>query len=219
MPQITNNLNVFGTNSAAAAQKCTFNIASPAWIFSYKCCEVENGILSKGGDYAFTLTFGNMGECPGTSFVWDVLSVKDIGGIQLKIMDVCGNTEYDSYFLGLFYYPAKDNYFYSIFSLDIILQYNLELVVTPFVPMFISLYDDVKNKFIVQLDSHTINCLGMLFQVSDLFCETCPVFNGLQENREKEALTEIDFRLPPKELDLKLKELKAKCDEQFEAMK
>lgn len=216
MAQIVNNLYVTRTQSSSEAQTCTFDISSPAWIFSYKCCEAENGILRKGGDYAFTLTFGNMGECTGRSFVTDVVSVDDIGGIQLKIMDICGNCNgYTAYFLGLFYYPADDYYFYSFFTLDEILQYNLELVLCPYFDMYVFLYDDDNNTFYIPLDPHTIDCLGLLFQVEDIFCDTCPIFNGGQGGREKVILTEEDLKLAPKELDMKLKELKEKYSGNF----
>lgn len=220
MPQIVNNLYVTNSNSAAEAQTCTFEISSPAWAFSYKCCEVENGILTKGGDYAFTLTFGNMGECLGRSFVIDRLSVDDIGGVQLKIMDVCGNCNgYIPFFVGLFYYPAQDNYIYWFFTLDQILEYNLELVLCPYFNMYVFLFDDVNDTFYIPLEPHTINCLGILFQVEDIFCDNCPVFSGLQDGKEIVALTEADLKLPSRELDVKLKELKEKYNQKFEQMK
>lgn len=220
MAQIVNNLYVTSSNSASEAQTCTFDISSPAWVFSYKGCEVENGILRKGGDYAFTLTFGNMGECSGRSFVIDRLSVDNIGGVQLKIMDICGDCNgYIPIFVGLFYYPAIDKYIYWFFTLDQILENNIELVLCPYFAMYVILYDDDNNTFYIPLDPHTINCLGILFQVEDIFCDTCPIFSGSQGGREIVALTEEDLKLPARELDAKLKELKEKYNQKFEQMK
>lgn len=216
MAQISNSLYVTNTNSASEAQTCTFDISSPSWIFSYKCCEVENGILSKGGDYAFTLTFGNMGECTGRSFVTDRLSVDDIGGVQLKIMDICGNCNgYVPYFVGLFYYPVADSYFFGFLSLNEILEYNLELVICNYFPMHVFLYDDANNTFYLPLEPHTMECLGLLFQVEDIFCDNCPIFDAAQATKERQILTDADFKLLPAELDNKLRELKKKYAKNF----
>lgn len=216
MAQISNSLYVTNTNSASEAQTCTFDVSSPSWIFSYKCCEVENGILSKGGDYAFTLTFGNMGECTGRSFVTDRLSVDDIGGVQLKIMDICGNCNgYVPYFVGFFYYPVADSYFFGFLSLSEILEYNLELVICNYFPMYVFLYDDENNTFYLPLEPHTMECLGLLFQVENIFCDNCPIFDAAQATKERQILTDVDFKLLPAELDNKLRELKKKYAKNF----
>lgn len=216
MSQIVNNLYVTGTNSATEDQSCAFDISSPAWIFSYKSCEVENGILSKGGDYAFTLTFGNMGECLGRSFVRDILSVRDIGGVQLKVMDYCGNYNgYVPFFFGFFYHPSVDKYFLRFVSLDEIKEYNLELVLCPYFNMYVFMFDEQNSTFYLPLEAHTMECLGVLFQVEDIFCDNCPLFAGMQGARDRALLTEEDLQLAPKQLDAKLKELKVKLSKDF----
>ena len=220
MAQIVNNLYVTGTNSAAEAQSCTFDISSPAWLFSYKSCEVENGILRKGGDYAFTLTFGNMGECLGRSFVTDILRVRDIGGVQLKVMDYCGNCSgYIPFFFGFFYYPGEDEYFLGFVSLEEIMEYKLELVLCNYFNMYVFMFDEENFTFYLPLEAHTMECLGILFQAEDIFCDSCPLFAGMQGARDRALLTESDFQLAPKELDTKLKELKVKLNKDFEPMK
>lgn len=217
MAQIVNNLYVRNTNSTAETQSCTFDISSPSWIFSYKSCEVENGVLSKGGDYAFTLTFGNMGECPGRTVIADTLRVTDIGGVQLRVMDYCGNCSgYTPLFFGLFYNPANDRYFVAFLSLEEIIEYNFELVILPYFPMNIFIYD---NGFYIPLEPHTIECLGLLFQVEDIFCDNYSLFSDVKGVKERELLTDEDLQLPPKELDVKLKELKAKLNKDFKAIK
>ena len=218
MSQIINNLNVKSTKSVSDAQSCTFDISNSEWIFSYKCCEVEGDKLRKGGDYAFTLTFGNMGECLGKSFVTDILKVRDIGGVQLKIMDYCGNNGYITMFLGLFYYPGIDQYFFGAFSLEEIVEYNLELVICPRFNMYIAIFDEENETFYLPLEAHIMECLGILFQVEDIFCEKYDLFDSIQDAREK-ILIEEDFELSPKDLDIKLNELKVKLNKDFKEMK
>lgn len=216
MPQIVNNLIVTNTNSGGESQPSTFNISSPAWIFSYKSCVAEDDILRNGGGYAFTLTFGNMGQCLGESFVLDTLSVDDIGGIQLKIMEVSANfNRYTPYFIGLFYYPEGDYYLYWAFALSEILENNLNLVICPNMNMHTLLHDDENNTFYLPIDPHTIESLGVLFQVKDIFCDNCPIFNTLQEPKETITLIEADLQLEPEELNNKLKELKATYGKNF----
>lgn len=220
MAQIVNNLYVTGTKSAPKAQLCDSEIANSPWVFSYKCCEVEKGILSKGGDYAFTLTFGNMGECSKKSFITDVLKVTEIGGVQLKIMDYCENCKgYTPFFFGFFYYPRKDEYFLGFVSLDKIIEHKLELVLCTHLNMNIFLFDEKNCTFHLPLEAHTIECLGILLQVEDIFCDTCPLFASMQGAREKSLLTEVDLQLPPQELDIKLKELKNKLNKDFKPIK
>ena len=219
MAQIVNNLYVKGTKSPSNMQSCAFDISNSEWIFSYKCCEVENEKLRKGGDYAFTLTFGNMGECLGRSFVTDILKVRDIGGVQLKIMDYCGNcSEYVIVFFGLFYYPGTDRYFFGAFSLEQIIAYNLELVISPRSNMYIAIFDEENGTFYLPLDAHTMECLGILFQVEDVFCDNSKLYDCMQGSKDR-LLTEEDLQLPAKELEFKLKELRTKLNKDFELMK
>lgn len=220
MPQIVNNLMGDNANNEGKAQPCTFDISNPSWLFSYKSCAAEDGILRNGGGYAFTLTFGNMGQCVDQSFILDTLSVNDIGGIQLRIMNISANfNRYIPYFIGLFYYPAGDYYLYWAFTLDGILENNLELVICPGMNMNILLYDYEDDTFYVSIDSNTIQSLGLLLQVEDIFCDAYPIFATLQESKQTTILTETDFKLKSKELDIKLKELKEKYSGNFKKIK
>lgn len=219
MAEIVNRLQVYNTKSKGQ-QICSSYIPRPDWIFSYKCCEVEDGLLKKGGDYAFTLTFGNMGECRGRTSVWDYMRISGIGGVRMKPMDIAGDyEEYNIDFLGWFYYPANQNYYYLFISLEDIMNYGLEFVICQFTRIYIFV-EDKFGIFPITLEPHTIKTLGFLWQVEDVYCDNCPIFGGFaeavgrvpEENSRlvDEIFDEEFFKLPPDEIQNKLKELEEK---------
>lgn len=173
---LVNNLSVFKTKSPAALQTCTVGLEKEVRIFSYKCCEGEHDPLGKGDDYAFSFTYGNMGECSGTTTVTECLSVTDIGGVQLKIMDVCppcGN--YDIYVFGCIFDPYSQQYFClnHLYSIEFLQSFGVELVVCPGVDLCFYVLDENYN-FYLTLPPHSINTAAALFQVEEIFCDSCP---------------------------------------------
>ncbi|HCQ5598794.1 hypothetical protein [Clostridioides difficile] len=209
---LINNLAVSNTTSEIDKQTCQVSVEGQVKIFSYKCCDAEDNILAKGKDYAFTLTYGNMGECPGTTQVTDCLSVTDIGGVQFKIMDVCGPCDnHKVYVGGCFYYPGADLYFCSypfVYSIGFIKLFNLEPVVCPESEICFYVFDGSSKD--LSLAPHSINTFGAILQAEDIFCEDCPcracapdAFN----NAETIKPLDLDSSLSKEELENEFKKL------------
>lgn len=180
---LVNSLSVLHTISVPALQTCTVGIEKEVRIFSYKCCEGEHEPLGKGDDYAFTFTYGNMGECEGTTTVTDCLSVTDIGGVQLKIMDICLPCYgHDIYVSGCVFIPLIGQYYCLPFlvSLESLKEYDIELVICPGVDLCFYIADG--SSFDLTMPPHSISSPAVLFQVEDIFCDACPCtcgYNGL----------------------------------------
>ena len=200
---LTNYLTVINTTSDPGKQTCQVDVDSPIKIFSYKCCDAEDDKVEKGKDYAFTLTYGNMGECEGTTRVTDCLSVTDVGGIQFKLEDACepckGHTVYVG---GCFYYPARDLYFCSypfVYSIEIIELFNLEPVVCPGNDICFYVFDNLSRD--LTLAPHTVNTFGVILQAEDIFCTDCPCemcIAGINTEEPIRAFN-LDKTLPPTE--------------------
>ncbi|RDY24958.1 hypothetical protein CHF27_001805 [Romboutsia maritimum] len=215
MASIINTLMVPESVSDPSKQSCTAAIEKLAKVFSYKCCEVEDGILSKGGDYAFTLTYGNMGECPEDTTVSDCITVTDIGGIRLKLMDWCPPCSgYDIWMSGCFYYPVDGNYYCLNFPIWLIFAYGLQPIVCPDRPLCFYVYFPGED---FTINPHTIDTFAAIFQVEDIFCNDCPCtcdFAKAEIPSMKEmGLSVDDLKLPKEELEAKLRKIMAQQDE------
>lgn len=181
-PIITNKITVPDTISQPDSQECNFLIEKISKVFSYKCCEVEDEKLRKGGDYAFTFTFGNMGECPAREeSVTDCITVQNIGGIQLKLMDYCEPCYPYTIFVSACVYNLRDERYEYKSLLNIgNIQGRYELVVCPSCPICFYVYNYVTRSFQFTIPAHSINNFAAIFQVEDIFCEsdcrctTCP---------------------------------------------
>lgn len=173
---LSNELSVKHSISPEENQHCDVDIIGGPRIFSYKSCEAEYGDIKKGNDYAFTLTYGNMGEGKGRTRVTDKLSVEGIHGVQFKIMNVCEPCGYHKVFVGgLFYCPGINQYFPLHFvSLRYINFFNLELVASPTTPINFYVYDIKNYDRDLVLEPHSINTFGAILQVSDVFSNNYP---------------------------------------------
>ncbi|RDY24959.1 hypothetical protein CHF27_001810 [Romboutsia maritimum] len=207
MASITNTLNVLESISDPSKQSCISSIEKLAKIFSYKCCEVEDGILSKGGDYAFTLTYGNMGECPKYTVIKDAITVTGIGGIRLKLMDWCPPCSgYNIWMRGCFYYPTDGKYYCTILPIWFVDLLGLETVVCPDHPLYFYVYFPSTP---IRISPHTIDTFAAIFQVEDIFCNDCPCTcgGGGKSSVEEMGLSEEDLKLSREELEAKLRKI------------
>lgn len=171
---LINNLAVTNTMSDDALQTCTVDLSGGVRIFSYKCCEGENSPVGIGDDYAFTFTYGNMGNCEGTTRVTDSLSVTDTGGVRLKIMDICEPCYgHDIYVSGCVYVPIFGYFCLPfIFPLRLLQLFNVDLVVCPGIDLNFYLVEGFR--FDITMPPNSISSAAVLFQVEDIFCDDCP---------------------------------------------
>lgn len=214
--ELINKLNVLNTTSLETKQTCNVGVDPQVKIFSYKCCDAEDNLLQKGKDYAFTLTYGNMGECSGRTMVCDSISVNNIGGIQFKIMDTCGPCNgYDVWLRGSFYWPKEDVYIrdFGAIPLQLYEILNLEPVVCKDKKFEIHILDWDSNRRI-EIGPHKINTFSAILKVENIFCEDCPDFYNTVSSSKNEGqdikdieFIDIDINLSDKELEARFKEL------------
>lgn len=192
-PVITNQINVPNTISQPDNQECSFLIEKVAKVFSYKCCEVEDDKLRKGGDYVFTFTFGNMGECPAANeSLTDSLTVENVGGVQLELRDYCELCgPYDLIVGGCFYNLSKEKYENKFLPIWLI-EGNYELVVCPNSPINFYVFNYVTWDFEFTIPEHSTNDFTAIFQVEDIFCEgecKCPAI----KQATKPTVDDLEF--------------------------
>lgn len=189
-PVITNQLNVLGTTSDAQNQLCVFNVENGAKIVSYKCCEVEDGRLHKGGDYMFSMTVANMGECGGITKILDILSVENVGKVHFKVMDKCKPWGYKiwicgwhKHFCGQWHWGCTPLYA------------GLEFVICDYLPAYVF----VTKGFIwpnLYLASHNMLCFGAIFQAENIHCCCYGGGYGNASFAEAQPVDDFDKEMP-----------------------
>lgn len=211
-PVINNQLNVCGTTSDADNQLCVFDVENGAKIVSYKCCEVEDGKLHKGGDYMFSMTVANMGECVGITKILDVLSVKNVGKVHFKVMDKCRPYYYKIWICGWIKHPWSGWYWGCT-----PLYPGLEFKICDHIPAYIFVtYGWTWHR--LYLEPHSMLCFGAIFQTENINCYCYGGGYGItavaddKSAYDSDGMPAIDpgFKEPTEaELELLEKEIKA----------
>lgn len=197
-PTITNKLYVKGTTSDAEDQICIFDVENGPKIVSYKCCEAEDGKLTKGGDYMFTITAANMGECEGYTKINDILSINNVGMVHFKVMDTCEPSNYKLWIYAYIKYPTGWGWgWYPLIP-------GLEFKVIDNWPAYI--YVKGYYGYTIKLDAHEMLCIGALFQAENISC------HGYYDEKDS-VPAPPPFKEPTEEESKQIEEtLKAMCE-------
>lgn len=205
--------------------KSETQILNNPYVFSYHNVEAQYGELKRGGQYAYTLTFGNMGDNKARADLSEYFTVDDLDiMVQLKMTSFRMDYRYLPVFVGYFYIPEVDEYAFGLLDLWQIRANNIEPII--FKGMMIFIYDGQQDTFLINLDPGTINCIGLMFQVTDIKkvkvvdAEDFVMCGNKKISKEIELFKKLDFdKLEPEELDIKLKELKEKSDRKLKQLR